>query len=319
MDIEFKCKLSEFIDELITRNEIPVIKGILNNKPLFESIEWMIKETLRWLNESQMVSVSISNNRIDFSYENHNLSENYLTNKQVSIKLDEKGNFVCDDYYAIFVLNSANETKQIILDCKRIEWNKKGICMLMQKYEDRYDFGEMSDRSYSSIKNITQLFDSKKCEELIFVPVFRKPYFEIEKSLIESSILFYPVQKNNPEIEISYRHRNNPNLIIKESVEALALCDDQAKLKHTLENRSCASIVLETCNVRGHYTETTLAYKRFGSRWIVNYENFPCFSGMELKEIIDVLTEKNLNVITLSFKNTLAKINEKVSQKIKRI
>ena len=319
MAIEFKCRLSEFIDELITRSEIPVIKGILNNEPLFESIERVIKETLRWLDESQMVSVSISNNRIGFSYENHNLSENYLTNKIVSIKLDEKGNFVCDDYYAIFVLNSANETKQIILDCKRIEWNKKGICMLKQKYEDRYDFEEMSDRRNCSIKTITQLFDSKKGEELIFVPVFRKPHFEIETSLIESSILFYPVQKNNPEIEISYRCRNNPYLIIKESVDSLASCDDQAKLKQPLENRSCGSIVLETCNVRGRYNKTPLAHKHFGSNWIVNYENFPCFSGMELKEIIDVLTKKNLNIITLAVKNTLAKLNGKVFQKIKRI
>lgn len=319
MAIEFKCRLSEFIDKLKIKSEIPVIKGILNNKPVFEAIEQLIKETLRWLDESQMVSVSISDTRIVFSYENHNLSENCLRNKQVSIKLDEKGNFVCDDYYAIFVLNSANETKQIILDCKRIEWIKKGICMLMQKYEDRYDFEEMSDRSYCSIKNITQLFDSKKGEELIFVPIFRKPHFEIEKSPIESSIFSYPAQKKNPEIEISYRCRNNPYLIIKESVDSLASCDDQAKLKQPLESRSCGSIVLETCNVRGHYTETTLAHKHFGSNWIVNYENFPCFSGMELEEIIDVLTKNNLNIITLAVKNTLAKINGKVFQKIKRI
>lgn len=311
MNIEFECKLERFIEELelieIVDNS-PVVGRILSNEELKEKIEYLIRESRRFGEPIVRVCISEDGKKISLSYSyDCSLGNIGTANELMSIKLDGQGNLTCDDCNAFFFYSYKYETNELILKYERTVWNKRGLCILKQQYENRYDNLASYDEKYREIKTIQQLTEAKQGEDFMFLPVFGRPHlsrFGVEESLIESSRITYPMYHNNPTIEIFCRLKDNPHVIIKEWIKPS---------RSIFSIGSC--VVLEVCNLLSFRDKKSLAIKYPKSGWAVNYDCFPCFRGMKIEEVIAFLKKKNVNSISLAFRNALARINEKHSQK----
>ena len=214
----------------------------------------------------------------------------------MSIKLDGRGNLTCDDCNAFFFC----DYDSLILKYERTIWNKRGLRILKQQYDDIYYNLTSYDEKYGNIKTIQQLVEAKQGEDLAFLPVFARPRlsrFGVEKSLIESSRIVYPIHCNNPKIEVSCRLKDNPIVILEEFPE--------------FGINTGSKVFLETWDIQGFYDKKCLATKHSKSDWVIDYDVFPCFRGMKIEEIIDYLKKKNVNSISLAFRNALARIKEK--------